>query len=154
MARCSRRTGAAPPDAPGLLPPGDYEAEVVASEIVPTASGSGEMLKLTFEVRSGACKHRRVVERLNIVNANATAQRIAQQALGRLCAASGLAGIDDSEELHFIPVVIRVDIRPGDGDYGDRNIIKTYRPSPAGAGRRPPPPPPPRPADGRRPWDS
>ncbi|MBS1184149.1 MAG: hypothetical protein H6Q99_4029 [Proteobacteria bacterium] len=148
MARFNRPSGN--PDA--LLPPGDYEAHVVESEVVPTASGRGEMLKLTFEVTAGAHKGRRVTERLNIVNANAAAQRIAQQALGRLCAAAGLAGIDDSEALHFIPVVIRVAIRPGSGDYGDQTTIKTYRPSPAGPARRPAQPPP-RASDGRRPWD-
>lgn len=112
---------------PNLLPKGDYQAEVVESDVIPTASGSGEMLKLTFEVTAGDFRRRRVVERFNIVNPHATAQRIAQQMLARLCAAAGLAGIADSEELHGIAVVIRVDIRPGNGDYGDQNIIKDYR---------------------------
>lgn len=134
-----------PSVAPGLLPPGQYEAQVVDSAVVPTASGRGEMLTLTFVVLTGDFRGRRLVERLNIVNANATAQRIAQHMLARLCAAAGLAGIADSEELHAIPVAIRVDIRPGSGDYGDQNIIKDYR---APAARQPPR----RPANGR-PWD-
>lgn len=120
-----------PPDEFDLLPPGEYEAQVVESEIGPTTSGSGEMLKLTFEVTSGDFERRRVWERLNIVNQNATAQRIAQQSLAKLCSACGLAGIDDSEELHFIPVLIKVDIRPGKGEYRDQNIIKSYREIPA-----------------------
>jgi len=133
--------------AAGLLPRGDYQAAVVESAVVPTASGGGEMLKLTFEVTAGALRRRRVVARLNIVNANATAQRIAQQMLSRLCIAAGLAGIADSEELHGIAVTIRVDIRPGSGDYGEQNVIKDYRP-PAVSARVE------RPASGRRPWDS
>lgn len=135
--------------AAGLIPKGEYQAEVVESAIVPTASGSGEMLKLTFEVVAGDFRRRRIVERLNIVNPHAVAQRIAQQMLGRLCAAAGLAGIADSEELHGIPVMIRVDIRPGSDGYGDQNIIKDYR------GLAAQKPPPRRPvASGRRPWDS
>ncbi len=134
--------------APGLLPKGDYQAKVVDSAVVPTASGSGEMLKLVFEVTAGDFHRRRIVERLNIVNAHATAQRIAQEMLARLCAAAGLAGIADSEELHGITVVIRVDIRPGSDGYGDRNTIKDYRPVAA------PMPPPRRAASARRPWDS
>ncbi|PIO96978.1 DUF669 domain-containing protein [Pleomorphomonas carboxyditropha] len=145
MARPDRSPPADMP--PGLLPKGDYQAEVVESAVVPTAAGGDEMLKLIFEVTAGAFRRRRVVERLNIVNANAIAQRIAQERLGRLCAAAGLAGIADSRELHGIAVTIRVDIRPGSGDYGDQTVIKDYRPPAAR------PLPPPRQAAGRRPWD-
>jgi hypothetical protein len=133
--------------APGLLPKGDYQAQVVESAVVPTASGRGEMLKLTFEVLTGDFRGRRLVERLNIVNAHATAQRIAQEMLARLCTAAGLAGVADSEELHGIPVMIRVDIRPASGDYAEQNIIKDYR---ALAARQPPSR---QPTGARRPWD-
>lgn len=142
------RTRQPPADAaPGLLPKGDYQAMVVESAVAPTASGSGEMLKLVFEVMAGDVRGRRIVERLNIVNAHATAQRIAQEMLARLCAAAGLSGIADSDELHGIPVVIRVDIRPGSDGYGDRNVIKDYRPLVATK------PPPRQAASARRPWD-
>ncbi len=142
------RTRQSPADAAsGLLPKGDYQAKVVESAVVPTASGSGEMLKLVFEVMAGDLRGRRIVERLNIVNPHATAQRIAQAMLARLCAAAGLSGIADSDELHGIPVVIRVDIRPGSDGYGDRNTIKDYRPLVVAK------PPPRQAASARRPWD-
>lgn len=142
------RTSQPPADAaPGLLPKGDYQAKVVESAVLPTASGSGEMLKLVFEVTAGDFRRRRIVERLNIVNAHATAQRIAQERLARLCAAAGLSGIADSDELHGIPVVIRVDIQPGGDGYGDRNAIKDYRAHMVAE------PPPRQAASARRPWD-
>ena len=131
----------------GLIPKGSYQARVVESAIMPTASGRGEILKLTFEIDAGEFRGRRLVEWLNIVNAHATAQRIAQEKLARLCAAAGLPGIADSEELHGIPVMIRVDIRPGSDGYGDQSVIRDYRPLAAAA------PPPRTAATGRRPWD-
>ncbi|PKR88398.1 hypothetical protein CXZ10_15385 [Pleomorphomonas diazotrophica] len=131
--------------APGLVPPGDYQAEVVESAVLPTASGRGETLKLVFEIGAGDFRGRRVTEWLNIVNDHATAQRIAQEMLARLCAAAGLAGIADSDELHRIPVMIRVDIRPGSDGYGDRNTIKDYRPLDASRLKQA--------ASVRRPWD-
>lgn len=146
MATLTRQPSVAAGLPPQLLPRGDYQAHVVESAVVPTASGRGEMLKLTFEVLTGDFRGRRLVERLNIVNANAAAQRIAQEMLARLCAAAGLSGIADSDELHALPVTIRVDIRPGSGDYGDQNVIKDYR---ALAARQPALR---RPATGR-PWD-
>lgn len=147
MTRSERsvRVEVAPGSPAYLLPPGDYQAEVVESAVLPTASGRGEMLKLVFEVRSGDLRGRRVTEWLNIVHDHATAQRIAQEMLARLCAAAGLAGIADSDELHRIPVTIRVDIRPGSDGYGDRNIIKDYRPLEASRPKQA--------ASARRPWD-
>ncbi|MBS1165673.1 MAG: hypothetical protein H6R00_1698 [Proteobacteria bacterium] len=147
MATLTRQSSVAPGLLPQLLPRGDYQAHVVESAVVPTASGRGEMLKLTFEVLTGDFRGRRLVERLNIVNAHATAQRIAQEMLARLCTAAGLAGIVDSEELHGIAVMIRVDIRPASGDYGEQNIIKDYR---APAASKPPPR---QMTSARRPWD-
>ncbi|MCM5557581.1 DUF669 domain-containing protein [Pleomorphomonas sp. JP5] len=133
--------------ASALIPKGDYQAMVVDSAVLPTASGSGELLKLVFEIGAGAFRRRRIVERFNIVNPHATAQRIAQEMLARLCAAAGLAGIADSEELHGIPVIIRVDIRPGGEGYGDQNVIKDYRPLVVAK------PPPKSSVSARRPWD-
>ena len=46
------------------------------------------------------------------------------KALAEMLAAAGLAGIADSDELHGIVVMIRVDIRPGCDGYGDSNPMK------------------------------
>ncbi len=106
------------------LPAGDYLAQIIESEITDTKSGSGQMLKLTFEIMSGQHESRRIWDRLNIVNQNPDAQRIAQQQLKRLCDATGSGAISDSEELHFKPIHIRVGIRVDKtGDYGPQNTI-------------------------------
>lgn len=106
------------------LPAGDYLAQIIESEIADTKSGSGQMLKLTFEILSGDHHSRRIWDRLNIVNANPDAQRIAQQQLKRLCDACGTGAISDSEELHFKPINIHVGIRTDKtGNYGPQNTI-------------------------------
>ncbi|HTD74544.1 MAG TPA: DUF669 domain-containing protein [Steroidobacteraceae bacterium] len=106
------------------LPAGDYLAQIIESEISDTKSGNGQMLKLVFEILSGDQQSRRVWDRLNIVNANPDAQRIAQQQLKRLCDACGTGAIVDSEELHFKPLNIRVGIRiDKTGNYGPQNTI-------------------------------
>lgn len=106
------------------LPAGDYLVQIIESEITDTKSGSGQMLKLTFEILSGDHQSRRIWDRLNIVNQNPDAQRIAQQQLKRLCDACGTGAISDSEELHFKPIHIRVGIRlDKTGNYGPQNTI-------------------------------
>jgi hypothetical protein len=122
-----------PDDDFDLLPPGKYLAQVIESALADTKNGTGQILTLTFEIMDGEFERRRVWERLNIVNANPDAQRIAQQQLKRLCDASGAGVINDSEELHFKPVVIDVGVRQDKtGQYRDQNSIKGFAPAEGG----------------------
>lgn len=91
-----------------LLPAGDYEMQVIESEIKDT--DLGQQLVLTLEVLSGPSQGRRVWDRLNIVNQNADAQRISQRALADLCLATGVKALKDTEELHFKPFIGKVTI--------------------------------------------
>lgn len=157
-----------PDDDYDLIPPGHYLAQVIESEIAETKNGTGQMATLTFEIMEGEFERRRVWERLNIINANPDAQRIAQQQLKRLCDATGAGVINDTEELHFKPLMIKVGIRKDKGgQYRDQNSIKAYRPaqsaapaptpqrSAPAAAQQPQPQaaPPPSAANGqRRPW--
>ena len=139
------------------IPAGDYLVQVVDSDIAPTKTGSGQMLKLTFEILSGELEGRKLWERLNIVNANADAQRIAQQQLKKLCDALGTGAISDSEELHFQPVMATVAVRPAKGEYGPQNVIRKYSPhgehaQSKAAPKQEKPKAPPATGKGKRPW--
>jgi hypothetical protein len=110
------------------IPAGDYQMQVVESEIKPTKSGSGDQLVLTLEVIDGPHQNRKVWDRMNIRNENADAQRIAQRALADLCLAIGIANLKNSEQLHFKPFVGRVTIKADkSGQYGPQNAIR-YKP--------------------------
>ncbi|MCC7253833.1 DUF669 domain-containing protein [Hyphomicrobium sp.] len=107
------------------LPAGDYQMQVIESKIENTKSLTGKMLVLTLEVVSGPHTNRRVWDRLNIVNQNADAQRIAQRALADLCLAVGIAQLRDTDELHFKPFVGRVGVREDKtGQYGPQNTVR------------------------------
>lgn len=123
------------------IPAGDYQMQVIESEIKPTKSGDGQMLVLTLEVMTGPHEKRRVWDRLNIRNANADAQRIAQRALADLCLATGIASLKDSDELHFKPFTARIGIREDkSGQYGPQNTVR-YKPkggtAPSGQQQKP-----------------
>ena len=62
------------------LPPGDYNAIITDSQMKITKAGTGEYLELTMQVIDGAHSGRRLWERLNVVNANKTAEEIAAEA--------------------------------------------------------------------------
>lgn len=106
------------------LPAGDYQMQVIESDIKPTRTG-GEQLVLTLEVLSGPYANRRVWDRLNIKNQNADAQRIAQRALADLCLAVGCASLRRTEDLHFKPFTARLTIKADKtGQYGPSNAVR------------------------------
>ncbi len=119
------------------LPAGDYMAQIIESDVGPTKANDGTILKLVYEIMTGPMANRRVFDRLNIVNPNATAQGIAQRALADTCAAIGLAAVSDSAELEFKPMMIRLGIREDkSGNYGPQNNITKRWPVNGGAAQQ------------------
>ena len=115
-----------PNAAPEALPAGDYVAQVVGSEVKPTASGSGEYLKLEIEILSPGFSGRRVFDQLNIRNESAEAERIGRAQLSALCHAVGVLRISDSQQLHGKPFVVKLALKE-DPQYGKQNKVKGYK---------------------------
>lgn len=109
-----------------LLPKGDYLCMAIASELKPNSKRTGDYLQITFEVLDGPYKTRKIWDRLNIRNANKTAEKIAMEQLNALCMATGVLHLQDSDQLHNLPVVLKVDIEAGRDGYDDQNRVKGY----------------------------
>ena len=109
------------------VPKGDYYAKVVDSAVKTTKSGTGQYVELVWElnghVDTGACKNRKIWQRINHINNNPEAQRIGKQQLNRVVKAFGLAEIDSSTELHGREVIVGVKITPAEGQYAASNDI-------------------------------
>lgn len=121
-------TGVQPKQDFEILEPGEYPVVIVKSEMKPTKAGTGQMLVLEMDVADGPMKGRKVWDRLNLVNPNATAQEIAERTLSAICHATGVMSLKDSEQLHGLPMIAVVKVKPGDGQYGPSNEISTYKP--------------------------
>ena len=106
------------------IPAGVYEALVTESEIRATRAGNGKGINFTFEILSGPHKGRKVWAWINFQHPKAEAQRIGQEELARLCKAVGVGKLDDTTQLHNLPMMITVGI---DKDDPTRNVIKGYR---------------------------
>jgi hypothetical protein len=116
-----------------VLPPGDYEVQIVNSEMRPTKSGTGKYLWMEMAVISGEYKERRIFDRLNLFNDNEKAANIAHGTLGAITKAVGKLTIKDSDELHFLPFVAAVKVRPAGPDKSGvqrdaQNEVKGYKP--------------------------
>ena len=138
------------------IPAGWYTAIISNSELKATRDGYGEYLSLTLQVIEGQYENRLVFARLNLKNANDKAVDIARKDLAAICRAVGVMSPQASEELHDIPLMIKVKVRAASGDYEASNDIGGYKtvegqdltPAPKAASKPQTPPP----AATKKPW--
>lgn len=120
------------------LPKDDYLAKIVESDVKVTAKKDGKYIKLKFKILQGEFKGRFVWTNINIVNPNPVAVEIAQKELATLCRACGKGAIQDTQELHETPFMMKLKITPAKGDYPAGNTpIGYYAAGKAGASTPP-----------------
>ena len=112
-----------------MIPPGKYPVTITQSEMRETKNGAGKYLWLEMQITGGEYQGRLLWDRLNLVNANPQAVEIAQQSLGAICKAIGLASCSDSEQLHMKPRLAIVKVKPAQGQYEASNEVKGYEPA-------------------------
>jgi len=125
------------------LPAGDYNIQVIESELKLTKKGQEFMeqrgcteqeaiahasqLILTYEILDGQFKGRKLFNRLNLFNPSERSVEIAQKELNTICKAVGLSSVSDSNELHMKPMCAKVGQRGKPEDqYGVQNTFKNY----------------------------
>ncbi|MBR9690405.1 DUF669 domain-containing protein, partial [Candidatus Woesearchaeota archaeon] len=109
-----------------VIPVGKYNVQITKSELVDTAKKNGQQLKLQFKVIDGKFKGRMVFAGLNIDNPNPKAVDIAIRELTSIVKACGKVDIQDSSEIHGIPLTVSVKITPASGNYPEKNEITKY----------------------------
>jgi hypothetical protein len=117
------------------VPAGKYLAMIVDSAMKPNKAGNGQFLELVFQILEGECKGRQLWARLNLVNPNELATKIAQGELSAICRAVGVMTPGDSVELHNLPLVIKVKLkkRADTGEFS--NEVKGYEKREAAGGK-------------------
>lgn len=109
-----------------VIPAGKYIAAITASEMADNKAGTGQFLKLTFQILEGNHKGRTLFSRLNLSNPNEQAVQIAQGELSAICRAVGVLRPKDSTELHNLPLQITVKCKKREDTGEDSNEIKGY----------------------------
>ncbi|ABK45411.1 conserved hypothetical protein [Magnetococcus marinus MC-1] len=105
------------------LPPGEYRVQIIHSEMRVTKAGTGQYLWLEMDILDGVHTGRKVYDRLNLINPNQQAVEISQRALSAICHALGRMQVQDSEDLHFQPLMVKVAVSKS-----GYNEIKGYKP--------------------------
>ena len=109
------------------LPAGWYTATITAAELKPTKDGSGQYIKVRYDITGPTHQGRVVFGNLNIKNASAKAEEIGRQQLGELMRAIGLARVTDTDQLIGGSLQIKLDVRAATEQYSAQNEVKGFK---------------------------
>ena len=109
------------------LPPGWYTATITAAELKPTKDGSGQYIKVRYDITGPTHQGRVVFGNLNIKNASAKAEEIGRMALGSLMRAIGLARVTDTDQLIGGVLQIKLDVRAATEQYPAQNEVRGFK---------------------------
>lgn len=116
------------------LPAGEYTAAMVKSDRTQAKSNANNSyIACEFEVTEGQFQGRRFWTNLNLWNSNSQAVDIAQRELNSIMHACGRLRVNDTEELHGIPMRVKLKVKT-DGQYGDKNEVANFAPLNAAPG--------------------
>ena len=117
-------TGIDPTTGYDVIPAGKYRAQIVESEMRVTRNGMGQFLWLMLDIIEGPYQGRKLFDQLNLVNSNPQTVEIAQRTLSAICHATGKLQVNDSVDLHLVPMTIQVGVKPPKDGYSEKNTIR------------------------------
>lgn len=109
------------------LPAGDYSVTIESADVNPTKDGQGQYIKMKMKVSGPTHAGRTIFANLNIRNKSPKAEEIGRQQLGDIMRAIGLATLSDTDQLIGGSLVVKLTIKPADGQYEAGNEVKAYK---------------------------
>ena len=113
---------------------GSAPAFIKSSQYKQTKAKNGYYLMLVWKIAEGPHKGRQLFDNLNLDNPNPIAVEIANKSLNSICQAMGKVGVEDSEELHGIPIMITWKVSPATPQNPPSNSITAYKAMEEGEG--------------------
>ena len=108
------------------LPAGWYHANITGAELKSTKAGNGQYIAVRYDITGPTHQGRVVFGNLNIKNPNPKAEEIGRQQLDQLMRATGLAAVQDTDQLIGGTCSIKLTVRH-DETYGDGNEVKAFK---------------------------
>lgn len=110
------------------IPGGWYDCMIVASEQKANSAGTGSYISLTVKVLAGSHANRQVFDNLNLDHPNVVTKEIAEKRLSAYCHATGVIQLQDTQQLHGIPISVKIGIKiDKTGQYEPQNDIRAVR---------------------------
>jgi len=108
------------------LPDGWYTASIAQASLETTKAGTGQYIKVRYDITGPTHQGRVVFGNLNIRNPNSQAEKIGLQQFGDLLRAIGLAKVSDTDQLVGGICSIKLTTRQQEG-YEPSNDIKGWK---------------------------
>lgn len=109
------------------LPAGWYTASITDAELKTTKDGTGQYIKVRYDITGPTHQGRVVFGNINIRNQSVKAEEIGRQQLGELMRAIGLARITDTDQLIGGNLMIKLDVRPATDQYPAQNEVRGFK---------------------------
>lgn len=108
------------------IPEGKYTVQISSADLSPTKDGSGQYIKIKFNVVAPTHAGRVIFSNVNIRNKSSVAENIGRQQLRQIMTSLGLATLQDTDQLIGGHLSVKVGIRPAEGQYEAQNDVKSY----------------------------
>ncbi len=115
------------------IPAGMYTATIGGAEVKTTNAGDGQYISLRLDITGPSHEGRVVFTNLNIRNKNPKAEEIARQQLGDIMRATGLATVEDTDQLIGGALQIKVAVKAATDQYAASNDVKGFKAIEGGA---------------------
>ena len=109
------------------LPAGWYDATIGAAEVKATKDGTGQYIKIKYQVTGPTHSGRIVFGNINVRNASQKAEEIGRQQLGELMRALNIPRLTDTDQLIGGALGIKLDIRAATEQYAAQNEVRGFR---------------------------
>ena len=118
------------------LPDGWYTTSIATASLETTKAGTGQYIKVRYDITGPTHQGRVVFGNLNIRNPNPKAEEIGRQQLGDLLRSIGLAKVSDTDQLIGNRCSIKLTTKTSEG-YEPSNEIKGWKSIEGGAMPKP-----------------
>lgn len=109
------------------IPADEYMVIIKKTEQKRTKDEKGAYIAFQFEVINHPVYSKRILfTNLNIENNNPVTVEIAEKQLATIAEAVGVPNFEDTEQLHGIPLMIKVVLKPATPNAAEKNEIKFY----------------------------
>jgi hypothetical protein len=109
------------------LPAGWYDTTIAAAEVKPTKDGTGQYIKIKYQVTGPTHSGRVVFGNINVRNASQKAEEIGRQQLGELMRALNIPRLTDTDQLIGGMLGIKLDVRAATEQYAAQNEVRGFR---------------------------
>lgn len=109
------------------VPEGWYTAKIAQADLKPTKDGTGQLIKVRYDILGPTHQGRVLFGNLNLRNKSPQAEEIGRQQMGDICRSIGITRIQDTDQLIGGELSIKVVIKPASGQYPEGNEIKAFK---------------------------